>query len=322
MSMRLDKFLGDHKVVIIDVGAAGGVHERFDIFENNLTTLLFEPREEAYNNLPDENGVIKFNYGLDEHEGERTLNLTNKLWCSSILKPKYDFLERFPYVERYNIDSKVNMAVKPLDSIRGSVEYFDFLKIDTQGTTFPIIKGGVKVLESLFAIEVETEFNAIYEGQILFHEVDRFLRVFDFELFDMQRYFWCRNTLPAYQKTRGQIIFANVVYFKTREALAKMLGAITNSVERKNRAKSLFSLLLAYRQYDYLLELVDFFKEQDLVSFSKEELRIVNGYINDGKESSLPDFRGKRYIYRILKSITDWVHIFRPRKWFWVDNDL
>lgn len=52
----------------------------------------------------------------------------------------------------------------------------DAIKLDTQGSELDILRGASRALSSCTLIEIEVEFNPIYEGQNLFCDVDRFLR--------------------------------------------------------------------------------------------------------------------------------------------------
>jgi len=71
------------------------------------------------------------------------------------------------------------------------------------------------VLDDALGLEIEVEFNSVNTDQPLFGDVDKFIREKGSALSDLQRYFWCRNTLPDIQKTKGQIICGNALYFKT-----------------------------------------------------------------------------------------------------------
>ena len=73
------------------------------------------------------------------------------------------------------------------------VTYVDYIKIDTQGAELSILKGGIKTLKNVKFLEVEVEFNPIYEGQPMFSDVDSFLRTYGFVL-------WKLSNLVHYAK--------------------------------------------------------------------------------------------------------------------------
>jgi hypothetical protein len=52
----------------------------------------------------------------------------------------------------------------------------DVLKADTQGSELDVLAGAVETLRHVRALELEVEFNPIYDHQPLFGDIDRFLR--------------------------------------------------------------------------------------------------------------------------------------------------
>lgn len=116
----------------------------------------------------------------------------------------------------------------------------------------------LKFLKIVGGREVEIEFQSMYEGQPLFCDVDRALKKNKFELFDIQRYYWARNTLPYITKTRGQIIFGNALYFKPADEIVTIINNIDDDILRKLRIFSLMALLVIYQRQDYALDVLDF----------------------------------------------------------------
>ncbi len=65
-----------------------------------------------------------------------------------------------------------------LDSLAPEIglERVDALKVDTQGSELDILKGAIPLLTGCSFVDIEVEFNELYGGANLFHEVDAFLR--------------------------------------------------------------------------------------------------------------------------------------------------
>ena len=99
----------------------------------------------------------------------------------------------------------------------------DYMKIDTQGSELEILKGSTNFLDGIIGLEVEVEFVEIYKGQPLFPEVNEFIQSHGFSLIDMKRTFWKRRVRDA-GDGKGQIIFADVLYFKQPEQVLKLIG--------------------------------------------------------------------------------------------------
>ena len=66
------------------------------------------------------------------------------------------------------------------------LQFIDYIKVDTQGSELDILKGAGEYLKTARCIDIEVEFNPIYEGQCLFWEVDAYLRSNGFMLWRMQ----------------------------------------------------------------------------------------------------------------------------------------
>jgi hypothetical protein len=80
MYLDLSTILGDLTVHIVDVGAAGGFVGRWEQFGNNLNITLFEPNDEAYQQLitqyQDDSRVKCLNTALSEKDEKLNLYIT------------------------------------------------------------------------------------------------------------------------------------------------------------------------------------------------------------------------------------------------------
>jgi hypothetical protein len=60
--------------------------------------------------------------------------------------------------------------------VEEKVDHVTAIKLDTQGTELDILRGSVGALTECAFVDVEVEFNPLYEGAGLFCDLDRFLR--------------------------------------------------------------------------------------------------------------------------------------------------
>ena len=72
------------------------------------------------------------------------------------------------------LKKKIKLKVNSLDNIENFKP--DFIKLDTQGSELEILKGSKKNLNECIGLEVEVEFQKMYENQNLFNEVFDFLK--------------------------------------------------------------------------------------------------------------------------------------------------
>ena len=191
----------NNKIVIVDVGCRWGFADKFTNNPNDFMIFGFDPDHEEcerLNNSYNSNYISVIPMGLSSTSGEKVLYLTKEPACSSLYKPDPYLTSNYPafhceiemgktVVETTTLDQWVNAA---------ELNYIDYLKIDTQGSELDILKGGEKILKTVRAIELEVEFNPMYIGQCLFHEVDEFLRRHGFML-------WKFTEVTHYSKNKN-----------------------------------------------------------------------------------------------------------------------
>src|SRR5207244_10748162 len=107
----------------------------------------------------------------------------------------------------------------------------DAMRIDTQGSELDVLRGAEATLASVRLIEVEVEFNELYEGIALFPAIDQYLRQQGFVLWKLgnlahyaqagMRTEWQTtetihydDVTSTYPAGAGQLFWANAVYLK------------------------------------------------------------------------------------------------------------
>ena len=99
-----------------------------------------------------------------------------------------DVVERFPALAGGQVERTVAVNLTTLDEWRAANggERVDVVKIDTQGSELQVLEGAADALATVRAVEVEVEFNPLYEGVCLFGDIDRFLRSHGFVLWRLR----------------------------------------------------------------------------------------------------------------------------------------
>src|SRR5262249_12351091 len=198
------QLLGPGATTVVDVGASqvGGVAEMVAESRNPGGTVEawwrlhpvaslvgFEPDAVECRRLNDSvrpgRSERYFATALGKSDGTGTLHLAVRPACSSLYPPDAAVVRRYPQV--YGDIREVGteeVALTTLDSwwIDAGRPRISFIKLDTQGSEWDILTAGSRVLPGCLGLEVEVEFNALYLGQPLFHDVDRLLREAGFSL--------------------------------------------------------------------------------------------------------------------------------------------
>lgn len=179
----------DAPIVIVDVGCRWGFADKF-IQNKNIESMKiygFDPDaqecerlESMYNN----ENIKLIPVGLSNQVGKRTLYLTKEPACSSLYKPNKKLTQEYPALDCATEVKQVEVDLSTLDTWakQENLGFIDYIKIDTQGAELSILHGGEKILPSIRFLEIEVEFNPIYDGQPIFSEVDSYLRKFGFVL--------------------------------------------------------------------------------------------------------------------------------------------
>jgi FkbM family methyltransferase len=186
MDSKDSAFFSAAKIVVVDVGCRWGFAERFlsEECQKSFKIFGFDPDvkectrlQESYKHLPD-GYVTCVPIGLAGSSGIRNLYLTKEPACSSLYPPNQFLVENYSALDCISLQKVVTTQVTTLDTWTQEVnlQNISYLKIDTQGSELEILKGGDSIISSARCIDIEVEFNPIYEGQTLFGETDTYLR--------------------------------------------------------------------------------------------------------------------------------------------------
>lgn len=232
----------DARLTLVDVGARGGIHERWKPFRHYIEAYGFEldAGECARLNAAAQ-GITYLPVAVGAVDGElATLHITSKASCSSLLPPSRKLCSEFSYAaDAMRVVSTSEVALSRLDTIcRREQISPDVLKIDTQGTELDVLIGAGEYLQRAIAVELEVEFMEQYEGQALFADIDQYMRSQGFTLRGIRRTYWRNDHQSEISAHGGQLVHGDALYLR---------------VESKPQV---YITLAAYRQYDLLRGLV------------------------------------------------------------------
>lgn len=300
--MIRNDLLQNNPLRIVDIGASGGIDPRWEKFSDYFIATLFEPDPREYETLKSKckKNAIVLNSALSDSIKDIEFHLCRKQQVSSVFLPNYNFLKKFPDVERFDVLKTIKIKVDTLDNQlkKNNMTDVDLIKIDTQGYELNILKGSTDALEKVIGLEIEVEFVPLYEKQPLFNEVDNYINKFGFELFDLKRYFWKRNCGQNFGNRKGQLVFGEALYFKNPEQILLMSEISEDKIIRS------ICIYLIYAYPDLAQILFKLAKKEGLLSKKISDLvTIILSKFRD--KNPIPDFRGKGIIEHYLQVVTN-----------------
>ena len=173
-------FLRNHPIEVLDVGCRGECPPELAglspcISYTGLEADIDECTRLQKSRLPFARASF-LPFAVSGRAGKALLRVNREPGTSSFLPVDPMFRERFGGEAYETLKTRV-LRTTTLDNLAKlkHVPQPDFLKIDTQGTELQILAGGRRMLQKVSLVEIEVEFEAIYQGQSLFHHVNDFM---------------------------------------------------------------------------------------------------------------------------------------------------
>lgn len=179
-------------LVYIDAGARGGLEGPWgEIGDDRLRIVAFEPDETAARALQRHSGprCDAIAEALWSEKGHVNIHLAATRPASSVHPPAFDLLSHYAkqHGEPRQTEAVVRVPCTTLDEALDRLGCTgDFLKIDTQGSEYEILKGAEQSLsKGVIALVVETWTAEVHRGQGLTGQVMTFLQERGFTFFDL-----------------------------------------------------------------------------------------------------------------------------------------
>jgi len=143
---------------------------------------LYAELEERFRNDP---LVLLANVAITDENGEIDFRVTSSDQSSSILALK-DHLNIYPEIKQVN---QIRVTARTLDHLFLEREWdprdFNFINIDIQGAELLALRGALRILQNIDALNTEINHVELYENCVLFPDLENFLSLLGFNRTEM-----------------------------------------------------------------------------------------------------------------------------------------
>lgn len=204
---------------VLDIGANRGQ------FTSRIRSLLpdaqiyaFEPVKSCFQVLKRTMrgvpGSACFNVALGEESGSRTIYRNDFTPSSSMLPMDERHKVAFPATRN---DREEIVEVRRLDDVANSLNLTDniLIKVDVQGFEGPVIRGGEKTVRRSKIVIVETSFEPLYRGQLLFDGIYSMVTALGFVLSGAEE--------PLRDPKDGRILQCDSIFVRKRQSSYQLI---------------------------------------------------------------------------------------------------
>lgn len=171
-----------NKINLIDVGCGKFLPPAWDKNYKYINNYLgFDIASNPSQKIKKNKKHIFYKKAVSDKEGEVLCYICRKKKNSSLLKPNKAVIKKYMKTNKVNKRFEVNkekyIECVRLDSVIKKLDInFDFLKTDTEGCDFNVIKSLGEYLDTqIIGIQFEGYFQKMYEEIVLFEEIHKFL---------------------------------------------------------------------------------------------------------------------------------------------------
>lgn len=197
---------------IFDIGAhVGNFALDINSFLPDAIIYSFEPLKFSYDlllrNTTNLNKIRAFNVALGDYNGISIINRQDFLPASSLLKASNISKDAYPYIgDSISEEIEIRRLDDFINSYHIIIEPEILIKMDVQGFEDKVIQGGNEIINKSKVIITEVEFQELYEGQVLFGDINAQLNFLGFEFKGVIE--------TSLHPTNGMPLFADAVFIK------------------------------------------------------------------------------------------------------------
>ena len=224
-------------LIVFDIGASGGLDQFWRQWEPGLKTFCFDPltTEVERLNANEKNPNVQYYAAwltCDDYEeifgrdaptvgSNSSFELTSAVYATKILRQNY--IQKYFNKEQSVVYTETRTTIDQF-CLQHQVNDVDFIKIDTDGHDYFVIRGALETLtkRGVLGLQVECQFHGPdHDHSNTFANIDRVLRGTGFTMFDLDAWRYTRQSLPGRfyydipaQTIDGQVQWCETLYLR------------------------------------------------------------------------------------------------------------
>lgn len=244
--LAVQKVAAENPISYVDIGTRGGFQDDLASLAFAVDAIGFEPEREAFDKIDQENSgpwrsARILPYAVGRLNGKQILSIPEDPVSATLLKPDPAVGERFDKSQFFKVQKQIEVETKTLDEALTSsgCARHDYLKIDIEGAELEVLGAAPETVKELLAFKTEVSFVRQCLDQPLAHDVAKFFDDHKFELMAVvDSSHWRREgyVIDPYMSpenirySRGQLIHADFIFFRSLESLGEDVDAKSDSV--------------------------------------------------------------------------------------------
>jgi FkbM family methyltransferase len=321
----------EDEIRLIDVGASGGLHNRWHLLGDRIRGIGFDPLVNEVDRLNRENTLSKFVYQDAFVIGDQqapanipdSMEYSSAQWAVQLMGVDYE-KENFNQGAEWVLTENTFTLDDYLSSESLSP---NFLKSDTDGSDYFVLQGARRLLASkeLLGVEVECNLHGSADTRSnTFSNIDFLLRSHGFTLFDLRPWKYTKRDLPGRfvypipaQTSTGQVQWADAVYFRDPTASSEDARYFFSPGNLEITLKLLVALVL-YEQEDTAARVINLMRAKQcwpkqldhnyllnqLVPKNKWAIESYSEYIEKFSRSPKEFYPRQDNISKVVKALT------------------
>jgi len=299
----------DHPFCLVDVGASGGIDQCWEVFGKGLCAFGFDGLVKEIERLNAASPPAQRYFPL--LVGDRTYRppggvpdtqpFPRTSAASSVRISGCDYAATY-FDQTHEGVYATEMIELDQFFLRDHPADVDFIKVDTDGSDFQVLRGARELLSAspVLGIAVESQFHGfVHDDANLFRNIDRLLTTSGFSLFDLEVYRYSRAALPKpfvyripAQTEGGQVLWGDALYL--RDAGKRDYESEWNVTLSASKVLKLSSIFEIFGLEDCAAELLLKYRDSLIGLLDVEACLDMLTPLVDGKKVSYRDYQ-KRF---------------------------